>query len=202
MIEVPYSVACERNKDPILEIIAPYLSRASKVLEIGTGTAQHAVYFAQQFENLVWQTSDVEQHHNGINAQIELANVSNVLRPLSLDVRQAIWDQSEGRYDLIFSANTLHIMGGEEVAHFFNKLPNVSAPEATLVIYGPFKYQGEFTSASNAQFDLSLRSNPHANSSIKDFEAIEQLANQSGYQLIADHAMPANNQCLVFQAQS
>lgn len=201
MLQVPFSSACERNKDAILSVISPYLTSAERVLEIGSGTAQHAVYFAQAFPDLIWQTSDVQQFHAGISAQLTLANVANVLPPLCLDVRQAAWSDSDDQYDAIFTANTLHIMSDDEVAHFFAKLPSVSADNATLMVYGPFKYKGQFTSASNAQFDQSLRQNHSADSSIKDFETVLELASQSGYHLLSDHGMPANNQCLIFQRQ-
>jgi cyclopropane fatty-acyl-phospholipid synthase-like methyltransferase len=199
MAVIPYSSACERNKDAILSVIFSYLANAERVLEIGTGTAQHAVYFAQHHSHLSWQTSDVAQYHSGINAQLELAGVANVLAPLVLDVRQSVWDDSQNRYDVIFTANTLHIMSDDEVAHFFQKLPRVSSPNAILIVYGPFKYNGEFTSPSNASFDQSLRANLNANSSIKDIETICELAHASGYQLLQDHSMPANNQCLIWR---
>jgi cyclopropane fatty-acyl-phospholipid synthase-like methyltransferase len=197
---IPFSEACERNKDAILETISPFLQEASSVLEIGSGTAQHAVYFARNTPHLSWQTSDQAQYIEGISAQLQNAEVANVMAPLQLDVRQTVWCESQQKFDLIYSANTLHIMSWDEVACFFTGLAAVSQPEAYLIFYGPFKYQGEFTSESNRQFDQILRARG-VGSAIRDFEEVNQLAQDAGLSLVLDQAMPANNQCIIWQNQ-
>ncbi len=197
MLEIPFSAACERNKDVILEVIHPSLQAVSSVLEIGSGTAQHAIHFASAFPNVEWQTSDREEYLPGIHAQLENAKLPNVLRPLILDVNQAHWVPNQKRYPLIYTANTLHIMAWSDVCQFFAGLGEVVEESAQIIVYGPFKYQGTFTSESNAQFDESLRSRG-VGSAIRDFEAVDELAQASGFRLQSDHKMPANNQCLIW----
>ncbi|MFW5427152.1 MAG: DUF938 domain-containing protein [Methylophagaceae bacterium] len=197
---IPYSAACDRNKDVILELIQPHLKNAKAVLEIGTGTAQHAIYFAQNTPHLMWQTSDQEEYLEGINAQLQNANIDNVQRPYELDVNQTQWVENQQRFDLIYTANTFHIMSWSDVCAFFSGLVNVVNENAVLIVYGPFKYNDEFTSASNQAFDQSLRSR-ECGSAIRDFEAVVELAKQQGFELIKDHSMPANNQCLIWQRE-
>lgn len=199
---IPFSEACERNKDVILDVIAPYLQRVDSVLEIGTGTAQHALHFARANPQLDWQTSDQREYLGGIMAQLENARQSNaphvnVLPPIELDVNQPIWVPSGTRYPIVFTANTFHIMSIVDVEAFFMGLADVVSSNAHLIIYGPFKYQGKFTSGSNADFDQSLRSRG-VGSCIKDFETVRRLASSAGFGLHTDHRMPANNQCLIF----
>ena len=197
-IDLPYSAACERNQQPILQVITPYLQKAKTVLEVGSGTAQHAVFFAKAYPELVWQTADQEHYLAGIHAQLKVANLENVLSPIELDVNREDWNTKQLTFDLIYTANTLHIMSEQEVQAFFQGLPTVSDSQTTLIIYGPFKYKGQFTSASNQDFDQSLRSRG-VGSCIKDFEEIERLANQQGFELLLDQTMPANNQCLILE---
>ena len=198
---LPFSPACERNKEVILRTISSYLNRAECVLEIGTGTAQHAVHFANFSPNLTWQTSDLEQYHDGIIAQLKHANVSNIKPPLILDVNQPVWVSEKKQFDLVFTANTLHIMSKADVRAFFNGLSAVTSMDACLIVYGPFKYQGHFTSESNQQFDQSLRSR-QCGSAIRDFEWVNELANAQGFGLLVDHDMPVNNQCLIWQKKA
>ncbi len=195
---IPYSAACDRNKDVILEVIQPHIKNSQTVLEIGSGTAQHAIYFAQNAPHLIWQTSDQKEYLDGIRAQLQNANIDNVRRPYELDVNQTQWIKNQQRFDLIYTANTFHIMRWSDVCAFFNGLANVVNENAVLIVYGPFKYNGEFTSASNQAFDQSLRLR-ECGSAIRDFEAVDELAKQQGFELIKDHSMPANNQCLIWQ---
>jgi len=197
-LSIPFSQACERNKEPISEVLSPYFSRIDSVLEIGSGTGQHAVYFAQQNPHLIWQTSDQAQYLDGINAQLDNMHCENALRPLELDVCQPKWLDNEQRYDAIFTANTLHIMGWQQVQAFFRGLNSVSSEQTYLFIYGPFNYDGSYTSASNASFDNSLRARG-VGSAIRDFEAVDNLAFAEGFRLQSDHSMPANNRCLIWK---
>jgi len=198
---IPFSGACERNKDVILDVISPYLNKAKTVLEIGSGTAQHAIYFAQNAPHIVWQTSDQKEYLEGINAQLQNTNIDNVQRPYELDVNQTQWIENQLRFDLIYTANTFHIMRWSDVCAFFNGLNSAVNKNAVLVVYGPFKYNGNFTSASNQVFDQTLRSR-ECGSAIRNFEAVDELAKEQGFELIKDHPMPANNQCLIWKREA
>ena len=198
-IIIPFSEACERNKDAILEVARPYFQAASSVLEVGSGTGQHAVYFAQNFPHLSWQTTDQAQHLTGIKAQLENAGVENVLTPYLLDVNQPQWSVAGHKYECIYTANTFHIMAWDDVKAFFQGISAVTMNGSYLIVYGPFKYNGRFTSASNEQFDRNLRARGEA-SAIRDFEAVNELAQLANFKLLHDIPMPANNQCIVWQA--
>jgi len=190
----PHSAACDRNREPILAVLREQFADRRRVLEIGSGTGQHAVYFAAALAHLVWQTADVPENHGGIRAWLDEAGLANTPAPLALDVNGP-WPQQ--RFDAVFSANTLHIMSWTEVQKLFARLPEVLAPDARLVIYGPFNYGGRFTSDSNAQFELTLKS-WGAHMGIRDFEAVDGLAQGIGLRLREDRAMPANNRCLTW----
>lgn len=195
----PYSEACERNRGPILEVLRVAFADARDVLEIGSGTGQHAVYFARHLPHLVWHTSDIAEHHAGINAWIAEAALSNVRLPLALDVREDCWPVAAASgVDGVFSANTLHIMAWDAVEAFFRGVARVLKPGGVLAIYGPFNYGGRFTSPSNAQFDAMLRARGEG-SALRDFEAVDALARDTGLALVRDAVMPANNRTLVWR---
>ncbi len=165
------------------------------MLEIGSGTGQHAVYFAQALPHLTWQTSDVEENLPGINLWLTEARLPNLPAPLLLDVN-ARWPQE--RYDAAFCANTLHIMSWQEVQRLFAALDDALEADAVLAIYGPFNYLGRFTSQSNAWFDESLKLRAPT-MGIRDFEAVTELAQSIGMTLVEDCAMPAHNRTLVWR---
>lgn len=191
----PYSESCEQNRKPILSVLRTAFADRRHVLEIGSGTGQHAVYFGAELPHLRWQTADVRAHHPGIVAWLADAALPNVLPPLELDVNAQNWHS--GRYDAVFSANTLHIMSSAEVEKCFIGIGKVLAPGGILAIYGPFNYGGQYTSDSNARFDQWLKSRDPA-SGIRDFETVDALARQQNLMLIQDYAMPANNRTLVW----
>jgi cyclopropane fatty-acyl-phospholipid synthase-like methyltransferase len=192
----PFAESCVQNRDPILAVLREVFADRRRLLEIGSGTGQHAVYFAPELPHLIWQTADVPQHHAGILAWLAEAALPNVLPPLALDVNDTAWHG--GRYDAVFSANTLHIMGWPEVERFFAGVGEVLAPGGVLAVYGPFNYNGAFTSDSNARFDAWLKARDPA-SGVRDFEAVDALAREQGLVLQRDIAMPANNRTLVWQ---
>lgn len=195
MEDKPYSQASENNKEPILRVIQPLFENVASVLEVGSGTGQHAVHFASHMPHLTWHTSDLSENHPGINAWIKQANVNNLRPPKVFDVNEQ-WPQIS--VDAVFSANTLHIMSWQSVQRFFQGLASIVNPKALLVIYGPFNYGGNFTSPSNARFEQWLKEvDPQRG--IRDFEAVNQLAQDAGLSLLADHEMPANNRLLVWQ---
>jgi cyclopropane fatty-acyl-phospholipid synthase-like methyltransferase len=192
----PFAESCEQNREPILAVLREVFAASRQVLEIGSGTGQHAVYFAPELPHLSWQTADVPQHHAGIRMWLDEAALPNVLPPLVLDVNDTRWHG--GRYDAVFSANTLHIMSWPEVERFFAGVGAVLAGGGVLAIYGPFNYGGTFISESNARFDAWLKARDPA-SGVRDFEAVDALANAQGLALAHDFAMPANNRTLVWR---
>lgn len=190
------SAACERNKGPILAILLETFARSRMVLEIGSGTGQHAVHFATGLPHLRWQPSDQGDYLPELRARIAGEGPPNLEPPIELDVRREPWPT--GLVDAVFSANTLHIMGWNAVEALFRGVGRHLTAAGTLCIYGPFRYAGHYTSASNEEFDRYLR-NTYAEGGIRDFEAVNALAASEGLQLRADHAMPAHNQLLVWQ---
>ena len=188
--------ACERNKGPILAVLASELAGCRRVLEIGSGTGQHAVYFAAHLPHLDWQPSELPANLPELAARIRAEGGANLRAPFALDVRTRPWPA--GRVDAVFSANTLHIMSSGEVGDFFRGAGAVLADPGVLCVYGPFCYQGQHTSVSNAQFDAYLRQRDPA-SGVRDFAALDRLARAAGLTLAADHPMPANNRTLVWR---
>ncbi|MGD8559247.1 MAG: DUF938 domain-containing protein [Gammaproteobacteria bacterium] len=193
-----FAESCEQNKQPILEVLQQEFADAHTVLEIGSGTGQHAVFFAKQLPHLLWQTSDVIDYHASINAWVADCGLENVLPPLELDVAKHHWPNHH--YDGVFSANTTHIMSWSEVVELFNGLGNIIKPGGKFCLYGPFNVGGHYTSDSNAQFDRWLKARDPL-SGIRDMEALDKLARQQDMQLINDYEMPANNRTLVWQKQ-
>ena len=192
----PFSPACERNQDAILAVLREHFKDRTRVLEIGSGTGQHAVHFAPALPQLVWQTSDVPANLPGIRLWLAEARRPNTPPPLSFDINDGV--VPAGDYDAIFSANTLHIMAWDEVQRLFALLPSLMRSQALLTIYGPFNYGGAFTSPSNAAFDAALRAG-HPQRGLRDFEAVDALARGSGLALVDDRAMPANNHCITWR---
>lgn len=195
----PFSQSCEENKQVILDAIHPLLSDCSSVLEIASGTGQHAIHFAQNLPHLSWQTSDVVECHPGIQQWLAETNLKNVSAPIGLNVSEDPWPSAQ--YDAVFSANSFHIMSHQNVEDFFANLHQVLNPNAIVAIYGPFNYQGKFTSESNARFNHWLQQRD-PNSGIKDFEWCNQLAQQAGLNLLDDIEMPQNNRILVWQTSA
>ena len=197
----PHAPSCARNRDPILQVLRVHFAAVRSVLEIGSGTGQHAVHFAAAMPWLQWQCSDRSEHLPGIRAWLDEAALPNTPAPIQLDVAHGSWPSTS--FDAVFSANTLHIMAWEEVEACFVSLGEMlafapaTAARFTLAVYGPFNYRGEFTSDSNRQFDGSLRARD-PRMGIRDFEAVDALARAIGLQLVADVAMPANNRTLVW----
>lgn len=193
-----FSEACERNRTPILGVLKQAVAECKTVLEIGSGTGQHAVYFAAQLPHLVWQTSDLPQHHADIKAWIDEVGLPNLRQPLALDVNDGDWPVVQA--DAVFSANTLHILSWLEVERMFRGIGRVLPADGVLVIYGPFNYGGRYTSESNARFDAELRARDPL-SGIRDFEAVDCLSRKQDLHLVNDLAMPANNRSLVWRRQ-
>jgi len=191
----PFSQACENNKRPILDKLHPLLTQYIDVLEIGSGTGQHAIHFAQALPHLNWQTSDLPINHVGIKQWIDESGVSNVKQPIIIDLYKS-WPINN--VDVIYTANTLHIINFELVELFFSAVNKHLALNGIMCIYGPFKYNGQFTSPSNGDFDLWLKERD-CESGIRNIEDILALATNANLNLIHDYEMPANNRLLVFK---
>ncbi|MDF1795365.1 MAG: GNAT family N-acetyltransferase [Coxiellaceae bacterium] len=194
--DLPYSPACERNKQPIVEKLQQYLKPGDKVLEIGSGTGQHARYFAQHMPDVIWQPSDQGDYFELLQKSLSHSTYSNLLAAMSLDVTSYDWAQQQ--YNAVFSANTLHIMSQSAGEQFISNVSKAITDGGHLIVYGPFMYDGQFTSESNARFDKQLQL-ANAEQGIREFDHINELLTAQGFSLVADHAMPANNQLLVWQ---
>jgi hypothetical protein len=184
----PFSEASERNRAPILAVLKRVFADRRSVLEIGSGTGQHAAYFAPELPHLVWQASDRAENLPGIRQWVE--------NPIELDVDKPFPKVSA---DAVFTANTCHIMSWPQVERMFEAIGGMRSVK-TFCLYGPFNYGGKHTSESNARFDTMLRGRDAA-SGIRDAEAISALAGKSGFTLAEDNVMPANNRLLVFSRE-
>ncbi len=186
----PFSQACENNKQPILDIIQPLFEPCRSILEIGSGTGQHAVHFARAMPQLRWQCADQAEYLAGISQWLEESQLTNLLPVQEFEVNTSAWPK--GEFDAVYSANTLHIMSWNAVQRLFDRLAEEMPADSLLVIYGPFNYNGAYTSESNASFDQWLKARD-MQSGIRDFEAVTLLASVAGYELLDDHTMPAKN---------
>jgi cyclopropane fatty-acyl-phospholipid synthase-like methyltransferase len=195
-MSLPFSQSCENNKEYILTQLRRHFTKPfGRVLEIAGGTGQHAEYFATQMPHLHWQSTDVPENVDMLNLRLDAARLSNLPSARPFDVTQDKLSQSP--LDYIFSANSLHIMPAEAVTHFFRHMRYLLANSGVLCVYGPFKYEGNFTTPSNADFDLWLKGR-NAESGLRDFEQVHALAEVAGLSLLEDNPMPANNQLLVW----
>ncbi|MEJ2322723.1 MAG: DUF938 domain-containing protein [Gammaproteobacteria bacterium] len=192
----PYSESCDQNRDPILAVIAPLFRERHTILEIGSGTGQHAVYFAAKMPHLLWQTSDRLENHAGIRAWLDEAGLPNTGEPIELDVSRSVWPRMQ--VDAVFSANTTHIMHWSEVVALFAGVGGLLERDGLFCLYGPFNYGGAYTSESNERFDGWLHERDPL-SGIRDFDDLDVLARDAGMRLQQDIAMPANNRLLCWR---
>lgn len=194
-MEKPNAPSTKKNREPILAVLRDIFADRRRVLEIGSGTGQHAVHFGAQLPHLTWQTSDRSDFLPGIRMWLAEAALPNVLPPFEFDV---LGPWPNGAYDAVYTANTLHIMPWTAVEALFAGLPSVLAPGGLLFIYGPFMVDGRHTSDSNAAFDQSLREKaPHQG--LRDVGAVDALARQAGLVLLEQREMPSNNRCLIWR---
>ena len=199
MTDKPFSEYADRNGSPILEVLRSELSACTKILEIGSGTGQHAARFAKELPHLRWQTSDLDDNHDGIRAWVTGSGLENLLPPISLDVQRD--SLPAGFSDGVYSSNTAHIMSFESVRKMFALVGNILNGCGVFCLYGPFRQGGEFNTASNATFDASLRArNPDMG--IRDIESLDELAEEQGMKRVRLYAMPANNHIAVWRGES
>ncbi len=192
---LPFSEACERNKGPILEVLRIALADRTQVLEIGSGTGQHAVHFAAHLTHLTWHPTEQLAYLPDLASRVKLEGARNLRQPTVLDVRQTIWPLRN--VDAVFSANTLHIMGWHEVEAMFRGVNAVLSPHGIVCVYGPFRYDGRYTSASNRDFDEMLKERDPL-SGLRDLKELSALAERHALRLRIDHDLPANNRLLEF----
>jgi cyclopropane fatty-acyl-phospholipid synthase-like methyltransferase len=191
----PFAESSEQNKISILAVLKKYCENKKSVLEVGSGTGQHAVFFGEQFPQLNWISSDQAEYHAGIKMWLDESSLPNLDGPLLLDVNQKDWPVIE--VDVVFSANTVHIMGWSSVKNMFTGIGQVLNKGGFFCLYGPFNYDNNFSSESNARFDEWLKQRDPV-SGIRDFEALQILATKAGLDFIEDIEMPANNRILVW----
>lgn len=197
-MEKPFSQACENNKHPILDVLQCVFSNRKKVLEIGSGTGQHAVFFAPHLPHLQWQPTDVEANLAGIKLWLDQCPAPNLLSLRCLDMRDDNWPVAD--FDAVFSANTAHIMPWDLTAKMITEVGRRLPAQGVFALYGPFNYNGTYTSESNARFDEWLKSvNP--SQGIRHFEDVNETASAAGLTLFDDNAMPANNRLLVWRKE-
>lgn len=196
MTAKPFAPASERNAAPILEVLRTEFADCSRILEIGSGTGQHAVRFGAELRHLTWQTSDLERNHPGIRAWIDDAGLDNVLEPLTIDVLDA--ELTPASYDGVFSANTAHIMCLEAVEGMFELVGQALTKGGVFCLYGPFREHGVFDTESNAAFDRALR-HQDPDMGIRDLEALDAFGAEHGLSRVRNYAMPANNRVAVWE---
>jgi len=195
----PYAESSEKNREPILVVLKEIFADRRRVLEIASGTGQHAVYFGRDLPHLTWQPSELPQNLSGIRAWLDEARLPNVLPPLAIDINDASWPVTQA--DAVFNANTVHIISWPEVERLFAQIAGVIEPGGYVCLYGPYNYGGKFTSEGNARFDVWLKSRD-PNSGVRDFEAVNELAASNGLELLRDFEMPSNNRILVWEAKA
>ncbi len=195
-VNKPFSESCVQNRAPIFAVLQPRLRDCEHLLEIGSGTGQHAVYFAAELPHLTWHTSDCAENHPGIMTWLRDAHLPNVQAPIALDVLQDPWP--ERPFDAVFSANTAHIMSTAAVEEMFSGVGRVLRPGTHFLLYGPFNHDGHFTSPSNRAFDAQLREFDPA-MGVRDVVWLKELAAASAMSLAEDVEMPVNNRLLIWQ---
>lgn len=188
----PYAESCDQNRDAIFSVIQPLLLNSSSVLEIGSGTGQHAVYFSQKLPHLVWNSSDRSENIESIKLWLSEAD-NHLPQPIELDVTQQQWPELS--FDVAFTANSCHIMSQDSVETMISRIGERLPDGGQLIIYGPFNYNQQYTSTSNEQFDHWLKSRD-PESGIRNFEDLNRLAEEAGMSLVNDFEMPANNRIL------
>ena len=198
MTALPHAPACERNRRPILEVLEKELADSRCVLEIGSGTGEHAVHFARALPHVTWQTSDLPENHPGIRAWLAHAGLPNTRPPLDLDVGAVGRDKLSAMcFDSVFSANTAHIMSIRAVADMFSLAGRLLPAGGIFCLYGPFNFDGDYSSQSNAAFDASLRRRD-PEMGIRDLAELDRFAGEAGMQRVRLYAMPANNYIAVW----
>ena len=199
MAERAFAQAAEKNAAPILEVLQREFEDCREVLEIGSGTGQHAVTFASVLDHVDWQTSDLDENHPAIDAWTRDSGLANVRSPMSVDVRTA--DLAPGSYEGVYSSNTAHIMSEDAVLEMFVLVARALRTGGVFCLYGPFSRAGRFNTASNEQFDRQLRARD-PDMGLRDLDALEKHAGAHGLKRDRLYAMPSNNLLAVWRKES
>ena len=187
--------SAERNKGPILDVLARVLPRRGLVLEIASGTGQHVVHFAKALPDLTWQPSDPDgELRESVALRVAEEHLANINRPIDLDVTRLPWPVPTA--DAVLAINMIHVAPWSATLALFEGAKALLSTDHVLVLYGPYRRYGHHTSESNAQFDLDLRThNPEWG--LRDLEAVSDVAAGTGFVLAETVEMPANNFTLV-----
>ncbi|HVU02868.1 MAG TPA: DUF938 domain-containing protein [Polyangiaceae bacterium] len=189
--------AADRNRAPILETLRTIFPKTCRVLEVGSGTGQHAAFFTAEEPGWVWQPTDFSAENV---ASVEAYRVEsgrpNFLPTIQLDARSDEWP--EGPFDAVYSANVIHISPWEVAEGLFRGSARVLAPSGVLVLYGPFRFGGTFTADSNAAFDDKLR-REDASWGVRDLDDLNREARANGFLAGTVLERPANNHVIVFE---
>jgi len=196
MTDLPFSTAADNNKEVIAEQLARHLTSAARVLEIASGTGQHAEFFTTAMPHLVWQPSDVNVDETGLKARVTAARIPTLLEPIVLDIDH--WPNMRPAYDVVYSANCIHIIPPRLLPKYVAGAARSLKSGGSMMLYGPFKYGGAFTTESNARFNDWLAER-YDGAGIRDFEHIDELARLNGLVFESDEAMPANNQFIIWK---
>jgi len=192
-----FNRAADTNKEPILKVLEPLFIEPGMLLEIGSGSGQHAIHMSRQLQSVTWQPTEMLQNLPALTENLAASADANVLAPAVLEIG-GLWP--EGKYQYAYAANVLHIVSERLLPELFTGLRSCIWPGGLLCFYGPFKYGGEFTTDSNARFDDWLKRN-YLEGGVRDIEVVERQAVRTDFKLIDDFSMPANNQLLVFRRQ-
>jgi cyclopropane fatty-acyl-phospholipid synthase-like methyltransferase len=191
-----FSSACERNREPILSVLDDILADAERVLEIGSGTGQHAAYFARHLSHLQWQPTNRPGRLDSIRAWRQDAELPNLAEPLELDLFDDQW--SVEPVDAVVAINVIHIAPWPATERLFEHASNLLSQGGLVYLYGPFRYTDRPLEPSNERFDEWLEERD-PNSGIRQFEEVDALAKEHGFELVEDRAMPANNRSIWWQ---
>lgn len=199
-LEKSFSPAYERNREPIASVLRPLLSAHTRVLEVGSGSGQHAVDFAHLFEQTLWQPSDRPGHLQSILSWRDEANLGNLAEPVELDLADPDGWPAD-RYDLVVAINVIHIAPWPATQQLFNLAAQVCEENGRVFLYGPFRYQDRPFEPSNAAFDAQLRMNG-SESGIRCYQDVNACAATAGFEAEDDQPMPANNRALWWRKSS
>ncbi|MFK7794877.1 MAG: DUF938 domain-containing protein [Gammaproteobacteria bacterium] len=195
MHKKPFAPAAKENRDVILSVLQQEFKQTKKVLEIGSGTGQHAAYFSQQLAHLEWQASDKQEMLAGICMWLNDLNPDNALPPIELDVN---FNWPTQKYDGAYAANIAHIMHWNEIEALFTGLDQTLIDSSVFCLYGPFNINGEYTSESNRRFNQWLIDRD-PQSCIRDKQDLDMLALKNNFQTSTEWEMPNNNKILCWR---
>ncbi len=203
MDERLFFTATERNRSSIAKVLRKYLPKKGYVLEIASGSGEHGVNFQELFPRITWQTSDPDPiHRKSITAWISQKGLEEEMpQPLDIDVEKIPWNlnhEIKSNLKFIICINLIHISPWSCTESLFEQSTNLLKSEDSLMLYGPFKINGEHTSSSNDLFDKSLKS-MDKKWGVRDLDAVDAVAGLNGFRKIQLIEMPANNFSVIFR---